>query len=323
MTQPASAFTITVPLSPTEHDLAQKHSQLQNSAAKARQVYLNTLAVCAVNFYLDCLSIETNLNNSDSFNPLLLKFMDVADILLPQLGQLECRPVLPNAENLEIPLDVCADRLGYIAVRLEQSLKEAVILGFTTTASERIPLTELRSLEEFPAYLHELQHSPSSDSSESKPSAVSAGSVIQLSNWFQGVVEAGWQTVQTMTELNYPQSVAVRNTGQLESKIKRAKAIDLGVQLGNTSVVLALVLTILPESAVNILVQVYPSNGEPHLPKNLQLKMLSKSGTILQQTVSGSLNNYAQLRRFSGQQGDRFSIEITLNEITFTESFVL
>lgn len=317
MTQPASAFTITVPLSATEHSLAQKHSQLQKSVAQAKQVYLNTLAVCAVNFYLNCLSIKTNLNDSDSFNPLLLRFMDVADILLPQLGQLECRPVLPDDENLEIPTEVRVDRLGYIAVRLDRSLQEAVILGFTTTASASVPLTELRSLEEFPAYLQQLQHLSSSESLRNSQSP------IQLSNWFSGVVEAGWQAVESLIEFNSPQPIAVRNVEQLERKIKRAKAIDLGVQLGNTSVVLALVLTILPDAAVNILVQIYPSNGVPYLPSNLQLKMLSESGRILQETVSGKLNNYAQLRRFSGQQGDRFSIEITLDEVTFIESFVL
>ena len=314
MTQPSSNFTITVPLSPKEHDLARKHSQLQSSISQAKQTYLNTLAVCAVNFYLDCLSVETNLINSDSFDPLMLRFLDVADILLPQLGQLECRPVLPHAQSLEIPPDVRADRLGYVAVRLTESLREAVILGFTTTASASIPLTKLRPLEEFPTYLHQLQQSQANSGSFS---------ATQLGNWFKGVIEAGWQTVDNFIDVNSAQPVAVRNGGQLETKIKRAKAIDLGVQLGNTPVVLALVLTILPESAVNILVQIYPGKDSPYLPRNLQLKMLSESGKILQETVSGSLNNYAQLRRFSGHQGDRFSIEITLNEVTFTESFVL
>ena len=318
MTQPASAFTITVPLSLTEHELAQKNSQLQNNVAKCKQVYLNTLAVCAVDFYLNCLEVETNLNDSDSFNPVLLNFMDTADILLPNLGQLECRPVLPDAENLVVPPDVRADRLGYIAVRLSASLTEAVILGFTTEASAQIPLDELKSLAEFPAYLHQLSLS----TAESNTPTTEPKPVVKLGNWFKGIIEAGWQTIETLVELNPPQPIAVRNVGQLEKKIKRAKAIDLGVQLGDTSVVLALVLTILPE-AINILVQVYPNSKMPYLPSNLKLKMLSESGSILQETVSGSLNNYAQLRRFSGQQGDRFSIEITLGEVTFTESFVL
>ncbi len=327
MKELTSTFTLTIPFSSNDHNLARKYSQLQSSAAKAKQVYLNILAVCAVNFYLNCLSIKTNLLESDSFNPLLLKFMDVADISLPKLGQLECRPVPPNAETLDIPPDVCSDRIGYVAVRLSHSLKQAVILGFTTTASARVPLSQLRSLEEFPEYLHQLQqkswHSHSSDSHAFVVPKVSERSAIKLSDWFEGVVEAGWQTIETLIKVNYARPVVVRDMEQPKKKVKLAKAIDLGIQLGNDSVLLALALTTQPDETINILVQVYPSSGTSYLPKNLELKMLADSGKVLQKTVSGSLNNYAQLRRFSGQQGDRFSIEITLDEVTVEENFVL
>ena len=69
--------------------------------------------------------------------------------------------------------------------------------------------------------------------------------------------------------------------------------------------------------------QVYPRSGTPYLPTGLKLEMLADSGKILQETVAGSLNNYAQLRRFSGQTGDRFSIAITLNRVRVKEDFVL
>lgn len=319
MKELTSTFTFTIPFSSNDHNLARKYSQLQSSVSKAKQVYLNILAVCAVNFYLNCLSIKTNLFDSDSFNPLLLEFMDVADILLPQLGQLECRPVLPDAETLDIPPDVHTDRIGYIAVRLSHSLKQAVILGFTTTASAQIPLSQLRSLEEFPEYLHQLKQS----SFHSHPFDSPSRSAIKLSNWFEGIVEVGWQTIETLIKVNYARPVIVRDMEQPKKKVKLAKAIDLGIQLGNDSVVLALALTTQPDETINILVQVYPSSETPYLPNNLELKMLADSGKVLQKTVSGSLNNYAQLRRFSGQQGDRFSIEITLDEVTVKENFVL
>ncbi|WP_019503669.1 DUF1822 family protein [Pleurocapsa sp. PCC 7319] len=319
MKELTSTCTFTVSLGYAEHNLAQKYSQLQNSVSKAKQVYLNILAICAVNFYLHCLSIETSLLESDSFNPLLVKFMDVADISLPQLGQVECRPVLPDAENLDIPPDVHSDRIGYIAVRLEHSLKQAVILGFTTAASAHIPLAKLRSLEEFPSYLAQLKQS----SSSSQSSLVSNQPPIQLHNWFEGVVETGWQMIETLIQVKSAQPIVVRDIEQLEKKVKRAKAINLGIELDDYSVVLALVLTTQPDEMINILVQVYPRAGIQYLPSNLQLKMLDPSGKILQETVSGSLHNYAQLRRFSGHQGDRFSIEITLNRVTVKENFVL
>lgn len=318
MEKPTSTC-VTVPLGSAEHNLAQKHSQLQNSVAKAKQVYLNTLAVSAVNFYLNCLSIQTNLSESDCCNPLLLAFMDVADILLPGLGHLECRPVMPNAENLEIPPDVHSDRIGYLAVQLEHSLEQAVILGFTPTASVQIPLGELRSLDEFPTYL--AKHKQKLSRTES--SSVLQQSATKLSSWFEEVMSTGWEAMEALVAANPAQPVVVRETKQLENRVKRAKVIDLGVQLGGNSVVLALVLTTQPDETINILVQVYPSSDTPYLPTDLKLEMFSDSGKILQATVSGSLHNYAQLRRFSGEIGDRFSIAITLNGVTVREHFVL
>lgn len=321
MKKPTSTSNFNVSLGSAEHKLAQQYSQLQSSASKAKQIYLNILAVCSVNFYLNCLSIETNLPESDCCNPLLLKFMDVADVLLPGLGQLECRPVMPNAENLEIPPDVHSDRIGYFAVRLSHSLQQAAIIGFTSTAFSQIPLTKLRSLEEFPLYLEQFKQQQSKSHSESP--TVATLSVTKLTDWLEGMVEAGWQTVETLINQNSLQPLVLRDMEQLETKVKRAKAVDLGMQLGNGAVVLALMLTTQPDETINILVQIYPNNGTRYLPNNLRLEMLSDSGKVLQETVASSLNNYAQLRRFSGEVGDRFSIAITLDGVTVKENFVL
>ena len=211
-----STSTFNVSLGSAEHQLAQKYSQLQDSASKAKQIYLNMLAVCAVNFYLNCLLIETNLPASDCCNPLLLAFMDVADILLPELGQLECRPVMSDAENLDIPPDVHADRLGYFAVRLSHSLQQAEIVGFTATASSQIPLTELRSLEEFPLYLEQLQQHQSKSHSESP--TVATPSITKLTNWLKGTVEAGWQTARNVDSNKFLTTVSIERYGTARDK---------------------------------------------------------------------------------------------------------
>ena len=70
MTQPVSAFTITVPLSFTEHELAQKHSRLKTSSAEAKQAYLNTLAVCLGSGSLQrgCEEITARVSSVKSIN---------------------------------------------------------------------------------------------------------------------------------------------------------------------------------------------------------------------------------------------------------------
>jgi hypothetical protein len=57
-TKEASNFTVSV-LRPA-HQLAEKFCQHQSNLQKAEQVYLNTLAVYAVNYHLQCLGFETD-----------------------------------------------------------------------------------------------------------------------------------------------------------------------------------------------------------------------------------------------------------------------
>ena len=58
---------------------AEKFRCYQARSDKGKQVYLNTLAVSAVNRYLHFLGWATNLKASDSHNPVLQTMMDTAD----------------------------------------------------------------------------------------------------------------------------------------------------------------------------------------------------------------------------------------------------
>lgn len=156
---PLESFDFTVPLGVEAHLLAERFRRHQSNPQKGKQVYVNTLAVYAVNFYLRCMGIETNWEASDSYDPMMQSFMDVADLEVPHLGRLECRPVLPGTQVIEIPPEVCCDRIAYVVVQMTESLKEATLLGFTeTAATETLGLEQLRSLAEFPPYLHQLRH---------------------------------------------------------------------------------------------------------------------------------------------------------------------
>ncbi len=74
------SFTFIVPLSPSSHRLAEQFCQQHRDTQKARQVYLNTLAVSAVNFYLHCMGVETSWETSQSYDFVMQAAMDVADV---------------------------------------------------------------------------------------------------------------------------------------------------------------------------------------------------------------------------------------------------
>jgi hypothetical protein len=337
MSQIFEPLFFTVPLSFEAHAIARQHQRQQSLPDKSKQVYLNALAVYAVNFYLCCLGFEVEPESSDYLHSWVAKFLDIADLSLKQIGKLECRLVMPDTEILQIPPDAWTDRIGYVAVQLDKTLKSATLLGFTQAPAAEIPLTELRSLAELPEYLHQLRKNaltnqpaasfdkPTSSSqfTASDNKLVSPSKTVNLRVWLEGVFELEWQPMEEALGSDRMRSIAVRNSTQLQTGVKRAKLIDVGMQLGEQSVILSIAIISTADDMLNILVQIYPGPNIIRVPPNLKLIMLSGKGEVLQQICSRDQDNYIQLRHFHGQAGDQFSIQVILDDVGVTESFVL
>lgn len=148
----------------------------------------------------------------------------------------------------------------------------------------------------------------------------------------QDVFEAGWQPLDRLFGTTEPElAFGLREThdsgatdpDSLNTSIQRAKLIDLGLSLGDRTVVLW--VTIAPEKSgtVGVLVRLHPNRGEVYLPPQVRLVMLAASGEALQVVQARSQDNYIQLRRFTGQAGDRFKIQVVLGDVSLTEDFVL
>ena len=147
----------TVYLGREAHQLAESLSQNQADYEKAEQVYLNTLAVYAVNFYLQCLGLSTDFSASQSRTSTSQSQLNVAVLIVKEQGKLECRYVVPGSDLVEVPQEALSDRIGYVAVEINQSMQEATLLGFTEKVSSQLfPLNQLRPLDDFLAYLSDL-----------------------------------------------------------------------------------------------------------------------------------------------------------------------
>lgn len=300
-------WTVTVPLALSAHSQAERFRRCQSTPHKAKQVYLNTLAVYAVDVYLQCRGFDTDLEKSVSWNPMTQMLMDVADLVVKNRGKLECRPVLPNAATVYVPAEAWEDRLGCVAVHLNESLREATLLGFVEkVARSELPLSQLRSLRELPGYLNQVRP------------------LVNLSQWFEECFEIGWQSLEALLGTNQANlAFSLRSATQLNAtSVKRAKLIDLGLQLGRQSV--ALLVTITPEEQkVGISVRVHPVAGETYLPPHLKLSLLSELGENLQEVQSRNKDNYIQLKRFRGSPGECFNILVTVGDISVTEAFII
>ncbi|GJD16738.1 hypothetical protein RIVM261_016940 [Rivularia sp. IAM M-261] len=150
--------TFTSPISTAAMKLAQKLSQQQVTPEKSQQVYLNSLAVWSVKYYLDCIGVETDIKESDSMNPAQIMLTNVADLVVKNLGKLECRPVLENEQWIYVPPEAQSERIGYLAVQINGLLGKAKIIGFLKEVStDNLPINELQPLENLLEYLDSLE----------------------------------------------------------------------------------------------------------------------------------------------------------------------
>jgi Protein of unknown function (DUF1822) len=167
-----------IPLGLEAHSQANKLRESAPNQEYAKQVHLNFLAVYAVDYYLKFMSFETLSNRRDNINIWMQSLIDTATLEVKNIGKLECRPVLPNQTFLEIPEEVSFDRVGYIAVRFSDDLRQATILGFTNKATPFIPLHDLQSVDDLLDYLTDKEV------------------YVNFQDWLHGVVSNGWQNAR-------------------------------------------------------------------------------------------------------------------------------
>lgn len=305
-------LVFTVPLSFEAHVIAEQCRQGITNLEKSKQVYLNSLAVYAVKYYLQQMDFATDWETSDSLNLIALKIADLADLIVKNIGKLECRPVLPNMESFKIPPEAWQDRIAYVAVQLSSSLKEATILGYLQTPAATVYLSQLESLEDFLLYLSTLEVEAETEK------IVTSSSMTKLSHWLEGIVEKSWQKVDEL--FSSPQlGFAFMD----EVNMIRGRKIDLGMQIDRLSV--ALVVKIASSNAnleeADILMQVRPIT-ELALPEGVILQIYDDAGETVLETTSRKGDNWIQLA-FSAEYGEDFRVAIAYQDGQVIETFTV
>ncbi len=158
--------------------------------------------------------------------------------------------------------------------------------------------------------------------------------VTSLSQWFKGIVDAGWQTLEALfnTEAANP-AFSIRTAEQSRENdannpadgIRRGKLIDLGIELAGNPV--ALVVTLMQVEAseeIDIRLRVYPTGQQNYLPPGLQLIVLDESGDSVPEfkAEARSADDWIQ-QEFSGKPGEPFSVKVALGDVSITENFVI
>lgn len=147
-----------IPISGIAHLQAQAFSAAILDVDLAERVYLNTLAVYAVEQWLNELGIATHWAASDSWEPNILTPPDAADLIVEGVGKLECRPLRPQEDSFILPPAAWGDRVAYVAVGLTEQLDRVQLLGYSPVVApdvelESIDLMELRCIGDLTNHL--------------------------------------------------------------------------------------------------------------------------------------------------------------------------
>lgn len=126
---------LTIPLSTEVHQLARQFASEQNSPAKGKRVYLNTLAVAALHTYLTWVDLPSDLESSYSWHPLQRSAFDCADLYIPALGRIDCVVALPGENQAASPL-AWEDTIAQVLVQFQESLASVNLVGYNVVIGE-------------------------------------------------------------------------------------------------------------------------------------------------------------------------------------------
>jgi Protein of unknown function (DUF1822) len=306
------------------------------------QAYLNALAMLAFATWL-----QERLPGNYSVQQGSTKFMNVSYLtvgefklcliatehVLDEIVRIPRRAIeQPNlAAHLYVVLEVLEDQEQVVVrgfLRYDELTTQANPVGSLQPDEFcLLPLSTLDAeINHLMVYVQHLEPSviaiPTALAQSTKiPSLGDSGTTrTRLSQWLQGVLEEGWQTIETLIN---PEANLAWSTRQTALGAKGGKLINFGMQLGDQAIVLLVTVTPESEAKIGVNVQVLPAQGAQVLPVQLKLTLLSNVDKILQEVQSREQDNYIQLKPFKGKSGTGFSIEVSLNNVRVREAFEL
>lgn len=310
------------------------------------QVYLNTLALLALEVWLnDRLAVGAKRAERDMSNIAIAGSLKLGDY---KFCAISTEHLLDEIVNIpQSVIEAQSTPHFYVLLEVLEEDEEVIIRGFLPY-NELIQLQNNLQLQVYDgcykislsyfdiepnhilAYCRYIQ--PSEFTVPNSLGTIISTSITKLRQWLQGVIDEGWQTIDSLANPELSLAFSTRN---INRDTKRAKIIDLGIDLDKKKSVLLVSISsdiaenpqenIISENPdkITVLAQLYPVDGERFLPQNLKLILLSKAGKTLQEVTARVQDNYIQLKPFKGEAGKKFSIQVSLGDANVIENFEL
>lgn len=330
-----------------EHfDKARKSSNRWEEESQQWQAYLNSLASSAFQTWLEeKTSAKAQEISSDSPEAAYLRIQDFKLCVLAQEHVLDDVLYLPQqiVEQPELTAHC------YALLEVLEDEEEAIIRGFlrydelmplvaqsqSNSAREYLlPLSSLDAeIDRLVAYLQYSQPSaiplpavatqaPQLSTTPATPASAPAKESLRtrLGQWLDGTLAEGWQALDKLINPEASLSWSMRKA---DEGVKGGKLLNLGMQLGQKSVVLLVTVVREDEEKLGINIQLLPTGGDAFLPPQLTARLVSSTDKILQSVTSRERDNFIQMKPFKGKPGIRFNVEVELNDIKLNEAFEL
>ena len=316
---------VTIPLSAADHEVAMEFAKQQPSPQRGKHIYLNTLAIQAVHHYLNWFGINSNPTQSDAWSLPGQLLSSTADLIIPNIGTLECCPILPNQDRITLPMDALNDRLGYIAVQFNEQIDRVELKGFfplrTEIAPPEIRLTDLQPIETLFESLE--------PATVLSPIQRGAAIVNNLSQWLQNLAEPGWQTLEELITqgdftLAFARSPATIDREDTTLTVSRFRAVDLGLRLNYQPLILSVSVTPLNDREREVIVKVRPNGTQIYLPEGLRLAILDETEMPIANLQEIAQDDYSLMQlTFTGEVSEAFQLRLNLESEVFQLPFVI
>ncbi len=313
--------SLKIDLDRVAHATAAKFAAQQRSIAKGRSVYLNTLAVCAMRQYLSTVcQIDCDLALGDSWHVGMQIVANVADLMIPNVGKIECVVVLPTATEVQVPAELIDERIGYVIVQFSEDLTSVELRGFidrVTTATIAIDSPEIQSIETLLDIIYERQ-------------------INQLQAFLAGILGTGWEPIIPQSAASETlngatnREFALRNTLSLPERTNyepigdftASKVINLRANISSIPLLMMIGLSTQADGRVKVRIRIHAAGGAPMLPADLKLTLQAENGQHLSEIQYPEPMNFIQLQSFQLHPGTQFKIRVALDNSSFTESFI-
>lgn len=141
---------------------------------------------------------------------------------------------------------------------------------------------------------------------------------VNLSQWRPDIFSAGWQAIASLLSSTQMQ-LAFGWRSAWQAEIIGGQRINIA----GISLVLVIALAQETEAKARICVQVHPTPASNHLPANLELTLLDlERNPILTTAIANATSGFLQLD-FRGDQGEPFTVKISLDNDIINQNFTI